>query len=417
MMRTLPFGFVIASVFVCSSTLTFAQGVVTNTGAYPFNLFDRDGKCFVITTEPRSLSAMKQFVGVDTNKPIELRLPKLEGVPATYIDNLEKNPQFAPRLKKFPALTKRQREMDGPPSNRSGRLFSDVRPIYQMYDQFIGGGISLSAELYEVDMNGNKIRSPLGALTVAPYGRPPMGKLTPYKHPKADLIKPILVYIDGQYYSVYGDTQVAQHVPAEAYPDSLAALRYAGNPLFACSEELPPALQSCGVGSNGVIWLVDEEGHIAFFSTKTKEFIQEVSTVDGVIRILIPRENLSASLFAFSDAKKVLQEYHVEIGAKPSIATTTNSRSLPAEALQVCYCDREKIVFVTAAAVIVQGAGKEGTRATHVEMTDNEQIIEGVYLPQLNKVCLLLAKKPKNEDYPNEIGRSWQTMRTIQLSL
>jgi hypothetical protein len=83
----------------------------------------------------------------------------------------------------------------------------------------------------------------------------------------------------------------------------------------------------------------------------------------------------------------------------------------------VCYCDREKIVFVTAAAVIVQGAGKEGTRATHVEMTDNEQIIEGVYLPQLNKVCLLLAKKPKSEDYPNEIGRSWQTMRTIQLSL
>ena len=347
-------------------------------------------------------------------------------MPMGPISRLETNQEYAKVFRKFPDLVKRQREIDerGPAGFRTGRgyrSFWPPLPIYQMYDLWLAWG--LSEEYLEIGADGKMVKIRLGPLTMRTYNTPPMGVLMrDYKQPEADLVKPVLFCIDDRFYSVYGDCQVAGHVPVEGYPDDLAALRYAGNPLYACSKELPPPLQSCGVDKEGVIWLADREGHVAFFRTKSLDFVRKCTAIEGVTRLLIPRDNQSRAMFAFNGEKKVFQEYQVEVGGEPTVPAAP--RVLPSDTGHVLYCDAERVVFLTTdSAVIWQGNTDDTKLSTSLKLEKGAVVWDAVYLAKMNQVALLSApiSQPLEEigEYGKleEVERSWDNLKLSVLTL
>ena len=378
------------------------------------NLFERDGSCFVVGWKPAPLDAP----GKPMNEVIPFSaLPQLKAVPAGSISRLEGVPYYAETFRRYPDLVKRQRQLDGPDPQRAFDGFTGATPLYQMFDQWLGARPP-DVDYFEIDMDARKAKSRLGVLSLHPYSEPPMGVMRPYKQPRADLAKPVLLCIDGRYYSIYGDCQVAQHVHVKGFPDNLAALRYAGNPIYACSEELPPVLQSCGVDKEGVIWVADMEGHIAFFSTGASEFVRKWAVVEGARRVLIPRNNQSQSVFALDAEKGVFQEYHVEGGGK--VNAPAAPRVLPSETKHILHCDADQVVFLTAdrALTWVRNAD-DRKQSISLKLGKEETVWEGIYLAKTNQACLLVGPVPqalgKNAEYGvlEETRKSWDQMRFL----
>lgn len=381
------------------------------------NLFERNGECVVVGKKPAPFDARGNPV-----KP-DIPLPKLKTVPTGPITRLETDPYCAETLRKYPDLRERQRRLDAanPPFAMGSLLGGPAVPLYQMFDQWLGVS-SVYVEYYETNMDGKTVKSPLGRLSLPPYDEPPVGVWKPsYKQPRADLAKPILLYVNGRYYSVYGDCQLAEHVPVKGFPENLAAFRYAGNPIYACSEELPAALQSCGVDKDGVIWLADIEGHIAFFRTKTSDFAPAWATIEKAKQVLVPRNNVSQCVFALDDKTGLFQEYHVEVGGKAS--APVNPRALPAEATCVLYCDAARVVFLTADKCTVRVRnGDDKEQLLSPGLGKDEKVWEGVYLSKTNEVRLLVGPVPqvpgKFPEYAElgETRKSWDHMRLLVVS-
>lgn len=376
----------------------------------PVNLVERNGKCVVIAWKP---SPWIQ------GRPVKqaIPLPKLEGVFASAIERMEANPRFAEDLQKYPDLLERQRQLDAADPGFFARFGGvPVTPLVQMFDRWLGG-TAFSRDYYEIADTETPIKSALQILTLPAYIETSFSEMPlPYRQPDADFTKPMLFFIDGKYYSVFGDCQVAKHVAIEGFPDNLAALRYAGNPLYARSETLPPALQSVGVDRGGVVWLADIEGHVAFFDTKTREFARRCAQIDGAARLLIPRANLTQSVFAFSDARQSFEEFGVEPGEK--IAIPANRRTLAAGTIQVLYSGLDRLVSLTADKAVWQAEGEERTVALPIKQ--GEKVWEALYLPATDEVCLLVGLFPKPLSEIHELARldecrkSWDSMRVIR---
>ncbi len=348
------------------------------------------------------------MVNAQGRPPRIISLPPLKALPSSTIKHLETLPEYADTLRKFPELARRQRQLDDSAPYQKA-------PLYQMFECWIEK--QYDKDYYEMNAEGEVDKSRLGTLTLEPHGMPPMGVLIPnYKQPEADLVKPVLFCIEGRFYSVYGDCQVAGHVPIKGYPDDLAALRYAGNSLYACSKELSPPLQSCGVGKDGVIWLADLEGHVAFFRTKSTDFIRSCTAIAGAVRLLIPRDNRTDSVFAFDTEKKVFREYQVAIGEK--VVVTPATLTLPSDAGQVLYSDAEQVVFLAADRVVVQPRKVgEKERALSLGLGKNEKVWEGLCLPKTKEVAMLvgpalqLSEKLPEYSKLSETNKSWDNMR------
>jgi len=247
-----------------------------------------------------------------------------------------------------------------------------------------------------------------------------------YVQLRADLAKAMLFHIEGAYYSIYGDCQVAKHVLIEgaSEPGTLAALRYAGNPLYACSEELPPPLQSCGFDKDGVIWLADGEGHIALFRTKTLDFLQKCVTIGESTRILIPRNNQSQSVFAFDEKKSVFHEHRIDAEGKAS--AMSNGLVLPKETEMILFSDDSRVIFLTADSTIVSGRdtdGKKGkTYSVPLKLGKTDKVWEGLYSAREDKIALLVGPIPQfSKEKPEwtkleETGKSWRQLRLVVVS-
>jgi len=412
-------------------------------GLKPIKLFERDGECFSI--------GWKAVSGAPrTQQEWEKALPRLFMPANPAVEGKEEHPLYAELFEKYPLLTKRQREVDQDKSLVSmGRGLRHANPLYQMRDRWIRA--RRGGDFHEMDMDGRIIRrsrissllemhlygknridiramisaewqsftervkqkvSELDDLEMSiPAFEPPI-----YKHPSADFRHAQLFYINGSFYSVYGDTQVAKHVSIEGHPDHLGARRYAENLLYAYSEELPPALQSCGVDGHAFIWLADIEGHMVFFDTKSKEFIQEVVVFEDATSILIPENNLSFSVFVFKEDNDIFQEYHIEVGADPVVEK--GNRSISPNVQMVLYSDGDKIVYVTSEEAVIITEDSPDGRSMCLNLPEKKRIMEGVYLPEFSKVCLLIADKPQDPDCVFDVReQSWETKRIHQLNL
>jgi hypothetical protein len=382
----------------------------------PASLFERDGQYVVVGWRPAPLDA--------SGKPLRiLKLPELMAVPWGLIKRLEASPEIAKTLRKFPDLTERQRQIDDSDSGLVDRFrsVSPAIPLYQMFDRWIEK--AYYADFFEINADGKEAKSRLGVLTQRSYSEPPRGTLQPdYKQPQADLVRPVLFCIGGQFFSVFGDCQVAGHVPLKDYPDDLAALRYAGNPLYACSKELPPPLQSCGVDTEGVIWLADLEGHVAFFKSKSSEFVRQCTTIEGASRLLIPRDNQTRSVFAFAAGKKAFLEHQMEVGGKAT--SPSDAMTLPTDTQRVLLSDAQRVVFLTAdkAVVLARGAGKK-EQSVALKIGKDEKVWEALYLPKTNEVAMLVGPAPQlSEKLPeysklDEARKSWDNLRLHVVTL
>ena len=387
-------------------------------GMHPRNLYESNGQYVIVAWTTATEDA--------NSKPStqEARLPAETGVPIGTINRLERIPEYATIFRKYPNLTQRQRELDTKDPEIAFRFKgAPPTPLYQMFERWLGVG-SLGIEHYELRKGGKPIRSPLGVLFLPPYNLPPSGVVRSYKQPKADLAKSLLFSIGGDFYSVYGDCQVAKHVPVKEMPDSLAALRYAGNPLYACSEGLPPCLQSCGVDSNGVLWVADGEGHIVLFRTGSSDFLQKCITVGKSQRVLIPRNNQSRSIFAFSSEKTVFQEYSVDAEGTAGIAA--DGLALPAETQYVLFSDASRVVFLTTDKVVVSkrdSSDKERMRSVALKLEKTEKVWEGLYLVKEEEIALLVGPTPQvlkdgSELFKlEETRKSWDSMKLIVVSV
>jgi len=397
------------------------------------NLYESDGDYVVVGWKAAADDAIRKAM------TRQIRFPEQKRVPVGTITHLEKISEYAETLRTYPELTERQRGLDttdpGELTERQRGLdttdpgihfrFKDTppTPLYQMFDRCLGLG-PFSKECYVVDASRKPAKIALGPLLLPPYRFPPTGVARPYEQPTADLVKPLLFRIDGQYYSVYGDCQVAKHVPVDGVPEALAAFRYAGNPLYACSQELPPWLQSCGADTGGVIWLADGDGHIAFFRTRSLDFIQRCITVAGSARVLIPRDNRSHSVFALNTDKAVFEEYHVD--PAENIGAPANAVDLPDETQYVLFSDASQVVYLTgdkALACVRHALNKEKCRSVALNIGRTQKVWEGLYLDRKDEVVLLVGDVPQlSKEHPElsklaQTRKSWDDMQLLVVPL
>ncbi len=390
---------------------------------YHYNLFARGGKCFLVGVTRRHRIT-----------PIQPSLPSMPSVPSGRIDTQEierwkdrPSPFYTEHLSKYPELVSREKELWKSESDRSTHLRRYYRPRpfprYQAAPEWIDFGVFRGQEMYKTDLEAgemSKIIPRLGALRKGrPYFRRPVSSLTmlDVRQPRADMIKPFLFYAGDRFYSVYGDTQVAEHVPVEDHPEYLAALRHPGNILYGYSEELPPALQACGMDGDGYLWLADLEGHIAFFNTNTNEFIQKILRKEDADRVRIARDNCSSSVFISKGEDKEFKEYSVRISADPAFSTPTGlRRRLPANTEQILYSDRNKVIAVFGEGELLKLKDRElqylSSGAPH-----DEYIVEGLYNPDTGVASLLVAEKWRKDVQWNTLVRIPSLLRLIRISV
>lgn len=247
-----------------------------------------------------------------------------------------------------------------------------------------------------------------------------MGIFDPdYRQPQADFVKPFLLCIGDTFYSVYGDCQVAEHIPVktESGKRQLGAMCYAGNLLYAVSKELPPAMQSCGIYQERMVWVGDMEGHVVLYLAEERRYIRKVVTVPGVERLLIPRRNETGSLFAFDERAKLFREHLVE-SPDSDPATKPGQRELPQDLIQILFCDSRSVVACSAREILVQAVPDAHVRRQTVDMGEDETIIEGVYVPQKKTVGLLIGRRVVPSKFNVlEVQKSWEEMRPVWIDL
>ena len=194
---------------------------------------------------------------------------------------MERVPAYRALFAKHPELSGRQRQLEQRFGSVGDALGWDSQPIGQAFDRWIGAGHG-SSSFHVADRQGGPEPMSFGTLLPREMRWPPMGVHDPdYRQPRADFVKPALLSIGDTFFSVYGDCQVAEHIPVktETGEKQLGAMCYAGNLLYAVSEELPPAMQSCGVYGNRMIWVGDLEGHVVLYLAKERKYVRKVVTV------------------------------------------------------------------------------------------------------------------------------------------
>ncbi len=434
---------------------------------YPYNLFVREGRGFLVGVVSPAQRRMPPFDR--TSLP---EMPRGGGIGRIDTQTIDRwkdrsTPFYTEHLSKYPALISREEEFWEelkvfPLSGASGKELQEKRkklsadektilrqesseawrlietkalPRFQAVPEWVNYSGVFQAEMYEIDLRkweASELIPRLGALRKRePYFRRPVSvRIAPdVKQPRADMIKPFLFYAGNRFYSVYGDTQVAEHVTVDDHPEYLAALRHPGNILYGYSEELPPALQACGMDGNGYLWLADIEGHIAFFNTNTNEYVQEVLRKKDADRVRIARDNRSSSVFISRGYGEQFEEYSVRIGddlaflAPPmqrALATTGEfievpaNRRLPANTEQILYSNRSKVIAVVGDGGLLK---LKGGRRQYLSSgaPHDEYIVEGLYNPDTGIASLLVAKKWRKDAQWNTIlGCS---MRLIRISV
>ena len=332
---------------------------------------------------------------------------------------MERVPAYRALFAKHPELSGRQRQLEQRFGSVGDALGWNSQPIGQAFDRWIGAGHG-SSSFHVADRQGGTEPMSFGTLLPRDMRWPPMGVYDPdYRQPRADFVKPALLSIDGTFYSVYGDCQVAEHIPVktETGEKQLGAMCYAGNLLYAASEELPPAMQSCGVYRDRMIWVGDLEGHVVLYLAKERKYVRKVVTVAGAERLLIPRRNDTGSVFTFDARRKVFREHLVESPDSDPVVRR-GRRELPGDVRQILFCDERSVVVCSEKEILVRDAPDADLRRQAVDIRPDEMIVEGVYLPQKREICLLIGRKVVPDNFNVlEVRKSWQDMRPIWLEL
>jgi hypothetical protein len=241
-----------------------------------------------------------------------------------------------------------------------------------------------------------------------------MGVRAVYTPVLADTIKPKLFFHGGTYYSVYGDTQLAGHIPV-GDGNLRCAFRYAGNPIYVVTRSFPATLQSAGIDDNGIIWVADRQGNLAFFDTARNEYLSDgLSFSESAECILIPRKNLSSSLFICEKASGRFVEKTLDLLLLQE-GGTTQARHLPPNTSHVLYCSGSRLISIAGAEIVVRDRGEVLTK--RIELKANENILEAVYDEHRSEVLLLIANNTNPAHYPVETLRSWISSRLIQVSV
>ncbi|MDX9979831.1 MAG: hypothetical protein RBU25_07250 [Lentisphaeria bacterium] len=332
---------------------------------------------------------------------------------------MEEIPEYAELFAKHPELHLRQKAFDSCVAYDPDTYRGCPSPIDQVFDRWIGGWYGW--EFYHAtNRAGETEEMPFGTLLPLLKREPPMGIFDPdYRQPQADFVKPFLLCIGDTFYSVYGDCQVAEHIPVktESGQRQLGAMCYAGNLLYAVSRELPPATQSCGIYQDRMVWVGDMEGYVVLYLAEERRYIRRVVIVPGVARLLIPRRNETGSLFAFDEDAKLFKEHLVE-SPESNPTTKPGQRELPQDLKQILFCDSRNVVACSAREILVQTAPNARVRRQAVDMREDETIVEGVYVPQKRTVGLLIGRRVDPSRFNVlEVQKSWEEMRPVWIDL
>ena len=224
-----------------------------------------------------------------------------------------------------------------------------------------------------------------------------------------DNIKPILLKNKNGFFSVFGDTRIGYHFSIKEDTEKLYLIYPSGNILFVQNFDLglPPTMQSCGIDSEGFIWISDISGNLALFDTTKNQYLSHIVRSKESNIILIPRDNLSQSVFVFDKNKKAYVEYSVvpknfadissdEIKVESFVAKK-DSRTLPDKTVKILYSDNDLIVSTSDNNILIQ-SGDVNNKEFQVNIKSNEVIEEGLFDKKSQKVFLLIRPLTNEEN-------------------
>ncbi|MBQ4290530.1 MAG: hypothetical protein II719_04975, partial [Clostridia bacterium] len=226
-----------------------------------------------------------------------------------------------------------------------------------------------------------------------------------------DAVKPVLFKNANGLFSVFGDTQVGFHFAPEEDGKIHYLVYPPGNALFLrdYDSEVPPLMQSCGMDPDGYIWVTDYDRNIAFFDTGKNKYLWHVAQASSNA-VLIPRDNLSRSVFVFVETRKCFVESTFdpkqivndtvkgEVRAEQlSYLPDPKRRALPENTMKVLYCDEEQVVFLSGNALQARHRDAAKNRKVPVNVTPDEIVEEGLYDPETQTAFLLIRPITESE--------------------
>ena len=226
-----------------------------------------------------------------------------------------------------------------------------------------------------------------------------------------DAVKPVLFKNANGLFSVFGDTQVGFHFAPEEDGKIHYLVYPPGNALFLrdYDSEVPPLMQSCGMDPDGYIWVADYDRNIAFFDTGKNMYFWHVAQASSNA-VLIPRDNLSRSVFVFDETRKCFVESTFdpkqivndtvkgEVQAEQlSYLPDPKRRALPENTMKVLYCDEEQVVFLSGDALQARHRNAAKNRKVPVNVTPDEIVEEGLYDPETQTAFLLIRPITESE--------------------
>ena len=224
-----------------------------------------------------------------------------------------------------------------------------------------------------------------------------------------DSVKPILFKSGNDFFSVFGDTLIEYHFTFDNSIDEYCTVYPPGNVFFVqnFASKLPPTMQTCGIDSEGFIWISDISGNLAFFDTSKNQYLSHIVQTEESNIILIPRDNFSQSAFVFDKNKKAYVEHSVVpksfanvSGDKfkiESFVTKRDCRALPDKTVKILYSDNDLIVSTSENKILIQ-SGNNKRKEYQVNIKSNEVIEEGLFDKKSQKVFLLIRPLTNEEN-------------------
>ena len=240
-----------------------------------------------------------------------------------------------------------------------------------------------------------------------------------------ELTKPYLFHANGGFYSVFSDCMVAKHRIVEEYP-FMPVISYGYNTMHLLTADVVPVLTSAGQDKQGRLWLVSRDGFLAFFDTENRQYLEGPDGQEAADGALVARDNRSASYFVPLEAQDVFREYFVDFNAETATRRPGRDWLLPHVQL-ILYSDERHIVYAdellkpgmaqgnTPNEVAVKRLDREINTLEILyreKLGESEHIYEGVYLPEQERIFLLLGIPPAEglSPYPDNTP-DWKNLR------
>lgn len=242
-----------------------------------------------------------------------------------------------------------------------------------------------------------------------------------------ELTKPYLVYAHGRFFSVFQNCMVAEHRAVQDYP-FFAVVEYGYNTLYLHGLDAIPTLYSAGVDAHGRIWLTSREGWLAFFDAGKRSYLEGPTNQQSFPGALVARNNRSSSYFVPLDSGQGFAEIIVDFINGNAIAHP-GAALLPSDVKMVLYSDDREIIYVTEKIelhkqnevigfeLLVRRLTRDGAKGEDIfteALGHDEHVYEGVYLPNAQKLFLLVGIPPVEGTAPfPDNSPGWKSLRLV----